>query len=474
MRRSVGHRRRRRYSVHGVHAGERAPGDRARGSQGADRGRERLVSRRLEERGPRQDRLRAPVRTLDVQRHRELRRRVLQALRPGRRHRAERHDLARSHQLFSECARDGRRPRAVDGIRPHGSPPRRGHAGTARRAARRRAERETPGREPALRQSLRGAAGEPVSLRSSLFLGDDRFDGGPERGLARGRAGVVRDLLRPEQCGAGAGGRHHARRGAREGRALFRRHPVGTADHEVRHLGARTRGEQAARHAGPRAAGAPVQDLGRAALDLGGRGPARSRRRHPVHRQDLAAVPAARLRRPDRHGRRRDAAHLRDRRHHRHRCAGLPWRRPRRRGTGHRRGNGAAHEGRAHRGGSGAGRDADSRADDPRARAGRRLRRQGTAPGRERHVRRRSGLLQGVAGAHGESDTRSHTRRGAPLVRRALVHAGGTAFRRAQRASRRHRPQQRTADAGQLPRRRLRRLRTRVPGKRHAAARRKT
>jgi predicted Zn-dependent peptidase len=44
--------------------------------------------------------------------------------------------------------------------------------------------------------------------------------------------GLVQDQLRPEQRGAGAGRRHHARAGAREGRKILRRHsarPAGGA-----------------------------------------------------------------------------------------------------------------------------------------------------------------------------------------------------------------------------------------------------
>ncbi len=76
-------------------------------------------------------------------------------LRPRRRHRHERHDQRGPHQLLPERAHLGARHGAVDGVGPHG-PSARGHRpGEARRAARRGAEREAAGREPALRQVFR-------------------------------------------------------------------------------------------------------------------------------------------------------------------------------------------------------------------------------------------------------------------------------------------------------------------------------
>ena len=60
--------------------------------------------------------------------------------------RAERHDVAGSHQLLPERSNDGRRHGLVDGIGPDGALARRGYAGTSGRTARRGAERETAGR----------------------------------------------------------------------------------------------------------------------------------------------------------------------------------------------------------------------------------------------------------------------------------------------------------------------------------------
>ena len=111
--------------VRGVLSRQRPARHRARGPQGADRRRQRLVPRRLEEREARQDRLRAPVRAPDVQRQRELQRRLLQAVRGGRRDEHERHDQRRPHELLPERADVRARPRAVARVRPHGPPARR-------------------------------------------------------------------------------------------------------------------------------------------------------------------------------------------------------------------------------------------------------------------------------------------------------------------------------------------------------------
>ena len=78
-----------------------------------------------------QDRLCPPVRAPDVPGHGELQRRVLQAVRAGRRHRPERHDQLRPHQLLPERADHRARHGAVDGVRPHGPPARGGRARSA-------------------------------------------------------------------------------------------------------------------------------------------------------------------------------------------------------------------------------------------------------------------------------------------------------------------------------------------------------
>ena len=103
------------------------------------------------------------------------------------------------------------RPHAVDGVRPHGPPARRHRPEEARRAARRGAEREAPGREPAVRQGRRAHHREHLSGRPSVFVGNHRLDGRPERRLARRREGVVPHLLRRRERGARDRRRHQRR-----------------------------------------------------------------------------------------------------------------------------------------------------------------------------------------------------------------------------------------------------------------------
>ena len=145
---------------------------------------------------PRPHRLRPPLRAPDVQRQRELQRRLLHAVRAGGRHRPERHDQRGPDQLLPERAHQRAGHGALDGVRPDGPPARRHRPGQARRAARRGAEREAAGREPALRQGVRLPHVPHVPGEPSVFLDADRLDGGPRRRQARGREGVVPDLLR--------------------------------------------------------------------------------------------------------------------------------------------------------------------------------------------------------------------------------------------------------------------------------------
>ena len=75
--------------------------------------------------------------------------------------------------------------------------------GDARARARRGAEREAPGREPALRpRRSSNLAPNDLSDVASLLLVDDRQHGRPRRRVARRREGVVPHLLRPEQLRA--------------------------------------------------------------------------------------------------------------------------------------------------------------------------------------------------------------------------------------------------------------------------------
>ena len=207
--------------------------------QGADRGGQRLVPRRLEERIARQDGVCPPVRAPDVPGLRALRRRVLQAVRAGRRDQHERHDQLRPHQLFPERADDGARPGALDGVGPHGPPARRRDAAAARRAARRRQEREAPGRESSVRPRGRDRVSRELPAGPPVPHAADRLDGRPRRRDARRRARVVPHLLRRRQRRPGAGRRHRRAHGARQGRAIFRTHRPGPRRHAARRRGSR-------------------------------------------------------------------------------------------------------------------------------------------------------------------------------------------------------------------------------------------
>ncbi len=160
-------------------APQRAHADRPRGPQGPDRGGERVVPRRLEERAAGTHRVRPSVRAPDVQRQREPRQGVLRPAAAGRGDRHQRHHQRGPDQLLPERAHQRARPGALARVGPDGAPPRRHRPGEARRAARRGAEREAPGGERALRPGLGlphapGLPGEP-----SLLLDRDRLDGGP-------------------------------------------------------------------------------------------------------------------------------------------------------------------------------------------------------------------------------------------------------------------------------------------------------
>ena len=114
-----------------LRASERPRPHRPRGPQGAHRGRERLVPRGLEERAPREDRVRPPLRAPDVQRQRALQRRLVQGDRAHRRHGPQRHHQPRPDQLLPERPDAGARHGALDGVGPHGPPARRRQPGPA-------------------------------------------------------------------------------------------------------------------------------------------------------------------------------------------------------------------------------------------------------------------------------------------------------------------------------------------------------
>ena len=142
--------------VREVHAAERPAGHPARRSQAADRAREPVVPRRVEEREARPHRLRAPVRAHDVPGLEERRGRVLHLRRAGRRQRLrgrrQRHDQPGPHQLLRDGAVGEPRERPVVRVGSAADADRRHDQGEARQPARRREERAAPGaREPAVR-----------------------------------------------------------------------------------------------------------------------------------------------------------------------------------------------------------------------------------------------------------------------------------------------------------------------------------
>ena len=119
--------RRRPHPVREIHARQWPDGRRPHRPQGADRGGQRLVPRRLEERAARQDRLCPPVRAPDVPGHRALTTTSTSSRWSRSAPPTERHDQLRPHQLFPERADHGARPGALDGVGPHGPPARRRH-----------------------------------------------------------------------------------------------------------------------------------------------------------------------------------------------------------------------------------------------------------------------------------------------------------------------------------------------------------
>ena len=146
--------------------------------------------------------------------------------RPGGRRHDERHDLARPHELLRDDAVPPARPRAVARGRPDGDAPRGAQPGEPRQPARGREEREAlVVRQPALRHVAGEAPGPPLPAGASVPPLDDRLDGGPRRGLARGRQRVLPDLLRAEQRGHLGRRRRRHRGGQSQRRALLRGHP---------------------------------------------------------------------------------------------------------------------------------------------------------------------------------------------------------------------------------------------------------
>ena len=173
-----------------------------------------------------QDRLRPPVRARHVPGLAPRRQGRAHRPRPGGRRDDERLDLARPDELLRDAAGPPARARAVARGRPDGDPARRAQPGEPRQPARGRQEREAlVVRQPAVRLVPGEAPGPPLPAGASVPPLDDRLDGRPRRGLARGRQRLLPDLLRAEQ--RGPVGRRRRRDGRRAGRrrALLRRDP---------------------------------------------------------------------------------------------------------------------------------------------------------------------------------------------------------------------------------------------------------
>ncbi len=215
---------------------------------------------------PGQDRLRAPLRAPDVQRQRELQRRLLQGDRARRRHRPERHHQRRPHQLLPERARRRRSTWSC------GSSPIAWGTCSARIDQARLDEQrgvvqneKRQGENQPYGSDAAPAHREHLSRRASLLLDDDRLDGGSRRRLARGRAasGSAPTTAPPTPCSSWP-----ATSRAEEVRArveqLLRRDSCRPAGRQARGL---DRQDAAATHrqrdAGSRAAGADLQGLER-------------------------------------------------------------------------------------------------------------------------------------------------------------------------------------------------------------------
>ena len=170
-----------------------------------------------------QDRLRPPLRARDVPGLAERRQGGAHRPRPGGRRDDERHDLAGPDELLRDHARPPGGARAVARGGPDGHPPRRAQPGEPRQPARGRQEREAlVVRQPALRLVEREAPRAPLPAGASVPPHHDRLHGRPQRGVARRRPGVLPDLVRAEQCGAGRGRRCRAPPGAGVGAPLLR------------------------------------------------------------------------------------------------------------------------------------------------------------------------------------------------------------------------------------------------------------
>ena len=265
-----------------------------------------LVRRRVQARDARPDRVRAPLRARDVPGLEARREGRAHRHRPGRRRHDERVHVAGPDQLLRDAAGAPAGARALARGGPDGDAPRRAEPGEPRQPARGRQEREALVlRQPPVRVVAGEGPGPPVPAGAPVPPLDDRLDGGPRRGLARGRDLVLPHLVRAEQRGAVDRRRRRDRDGPRGGRALLRGHPVQPVDPAARRpvAAADARRGAARDRARPRPAAADLRRVPRPGLRRPPARRARHRRPDPRRREGEPPRPAARPRRADRPGR---------------------------------------------------------------------------------------------------------------------------------------------------------------------------
>ena len=205
--------------------------------------------------------------------------------------RRQRHDEQRPHELLHHRPVGEPRVRPLARVGPPRDARRRAHQGEARQSARRRQERAPPGsREHALRPLVQARRGEPLSRRAPVLVDGHRQPRGPDRRVARGRAGLLQDVLHAEQPLArrrrATSIRRRRRRSSRNTSARSRRARPSTG----RSSGCRTlSGGKDRRGLRPRAAGARLHDLADAARLFAGRRGARPDLAHPDGRPRLAS-----------------------------------------------------------------------------------------------------------------------------------------------------------------------------------------
>ncbi|CAA9328843.1 MAG: Zinc protease, partial [uncultured Gemmatimonadetes bacterium] len=310
------------HRVRAVPASQRAQRDPVAGPLHPRGGGERVVPRGIGQRGGGAHRVRPPLRAHDVPglgEHR--RRRALQDGAGGGRH-AERIHQRGPHQLLRGGARQlpGTRPLAGGG--PHGLPAPRHDPAEAGQPAQRGAERAAAElREPAVRPGAGNHSRGPVPGGAPLLVDHHRQPQGPERGRHGGRAGLLPHVLHAAQRIAGRRRRLRPGAGQAVDREVLRRHPRRVRDHPAATRPRDAHRGEAHRAGRPRAASAALPGVAHARpLRPGRRGDGHAGQR-PGGEQELAALPAAGVPRPDRQRRlRRAGAALSGRAVHPHRA----------------------------------------------------------------------------------------------------------------------------------------------------------